>query len=476
MISGFQLLTFVWSTLALVVVIVFPVDDWRATVGVLMLGQAFCAALVRKRLKETASSPLPDFLTIMLLMQLFSKTLTALGLAVSGNAGSAGRVGDVLAAREIVPLQYQFQAEVVFLSAAVVFTFVWILLEGRRPLCIQGEPPPRVLFGTYGVSLGSYLALHTLGLSASLGMGVELLRLFSIGAVAVLLGGGSIFALGRKKSWVALAALLPLYVIALQTGMKAEAALVSLPILLPIVRKITIARVALLGCCVMVIVLFLFPFTQEWRVLNWEHAGGSATEKATIADVAERVFELWDKEGVLETASDGAAKWLTRGASAEQGGLVMLIAERDGFIGPVLIEGLATIFVPRFLWPDKPLYMPGAWFTWYLGNADSPETATSATAMMLPTELYWMFGVPGVVIGMGLLGWIYFSSSRFLIKKAEFGIVPLVGYFAFLSRASGLQEIHTIYAVSSPLIFIVYVVAFDRIQRVFFRPRSAGTR
>lgn len=46
----------------------------------------------------------------------------------------------------------------------------------------------------------------------------------------------------------------------------------------------------------------------------------------------------------------------------------MQLAERDGFIGAVLIEGLSSIFVPRFLWPEKPSYMPGAWFTWYLGG------------------------------------------------------------------------------------------------------------
>lgn len=465
--SGFDFFAFLWASVAILVVMIYPSDEWQATAGVLMVGQSFCAILVRKRLRAIKDAPLPDFLTIMLLMQFFGKTLTVLGLIVSGNAESAGRVGDVLLSREIVPLRYQFQAEVVFLVAAIVFTLTWILLERGRLLVVRREPESKILFFAYAWSFSIYLILSFSGVAASIGMAAELLKLFSIGAVAVLLGGTSEYALGRRKAWVSIIALVPLYVIALKTGMKAEAALVSLPLLLPIVKRITLFRVALLVGCIAVIVLFLFPFTQEWRALNWVHAGGSDTNQASIFDVTDRVVLLWEKEGVLETAADSTAKWLTRGASAEQGGLVMQIAERDGLIGPVLIEGLSTIFVPRFLWPDKPQYIPGAWFTWYLGQADTPESATTSTAMMLPTELYWMFGELGVVLGMITICVIYFSVSRMLVSLSGSGVIPLIGLFAFLSRASGLQEIHTIYAVSSPFILVVYIFIFDRFFRIF---------
>ncbi|BAL23241.1 hypothetical protein [Azoarcus sp. KH32C] len=471
MISRYSLLGLVWGFLGVLVIVAFPADAWQATVGVLMLGQAYCGVIVLHRFRLTEKAVMPDFLTLMLLMQLFSKTLTALGLVVSGNAAEAGMIGAVLAVREIVPFEYQFQAELVFLLAAIVFTLIWRRLEGKHPVSIMVEPAPRTMFMIYAVSLGTYLLLSAAGLLAALGMTAELLRLFSIGAIAVLLGGRTKYALGKPKSWLALLALFPLYVMALQTGMKGEAALVSLPILLPIFRRMTLNRAMLLLGCAVVIVVFLFPFTQEWRKANWEHAGGSATQKTDIAEVASRVIARWERDGFTETAAESAANWLTRGASAEQGGLVMQIAERDGLIGPVLIEGLASIFIPRFLWPGKPQYMPGAWFTWYLGKADSPESATTSTAMMLPTELYWMFGIPGVLIGMGLLGWLYFATSRYLIQRATLHLIPLVGYFAFLARASGLQEIHTIYAASSPIVLLVYVMIFDRLQRAFFPGR-----
>lgn len=466
--SAFDFFAFLWAFFGVLLATLCLADDWQATGGVLMIGQAFCAVIVRRRFKATARAALPDFLSIVLLMQLFSRSMTLAGLVVQGNVADAGLVGDVLAVREIVPFQYQFQAELVFLLASVVFTAAWRLLEGRNALVVPQEPSAGSMLRAYLITLSLYLLLTASGVGSSLGMTVELLRLFSVGAVAVLLGGKTEFGLGKRKSWIPLLALLPLYVVALSTGMKGEAALVSLPILLPIFRQLTAARGVVLAGCAMTIVLFLFPFTQEWRLANWEHAGGGGGQQASISEVASRVVERWEREGMLETAAESTAKWLTRGASAEQGGLVMQLAERDGFIGPVLVEGIATIFIPRFLWPDKPLFQPGAWFTWYLGNADSVESASSSTAMMLPTELYWMFGVSGVVGGMSLIAVIYFLVCRYLMLKSVGGVIPLVGFFALIARAAGLQEIHTVYALSSPVILMVYVILFDRLQKTVF--------
>src|SRR5262249_28754540 len=153
-------------------------------------------------------------------------------------------------------------------------------------------------------------------------------------------------------------------------------------------------------------------------------------ENASITTVASHVFSMWEQDGLLQTAAESSAQWLARGSSAEEGGLVMQLAEREGLLGPVLIEGLATIFIPRFLWPDKPLYQPGAWFTWYLGEAASPETATTSTAMLLPTELYWMFGIFGVLGGMMLLSVIYFFIWRDLMRRAARGLVASGALFA----------------------------------------------
>jgi hypothetical protein len=281
--------------------------------------------------------------------------------------------------------------------------------------------------------------------------------------MAVLLGGGSAYALGRNKCWLAILALTPLLVRALGTGMKGEVALVCMPILLPIFRRMTPSRFILFTGFLAFVLLFVFPFSQMWRTVNW--AKGASLG---VGEVASKVVESWETNGFFVTAAQSTAHWLVRGSSAQQGGLVMQLADRDGLIGPVLIEGLTTIFVPRFLWPDKPSYMPGAWFTWYLGRASSPETATTSTAMMLPTELYWMFGIMGVIIGMALIALLYFLTWRYILRQSATGLSPMLALFVLLGRSAELEASHTIYVVSSPPILLVYVLALDKLQKIVF--------
>jgi hypothetical protein len=340
---------------------------------------------------------------------------------------------------------------------------VWLWAERGSILAVWNPPAAAVLWWTYGVTFGAYLTLLASDNAKSLGITSELLRLFSIGALAMLLGGNTKFALGARSCWLPLVALSPIYLLALSSGMKSEVFLVSLPILLPIFRRITVTGLALLFGFILFVVLFVFPFSQAWREINW-----FSKQDSSISAVAAYVFDQWSREGFLNTAAASTSHWLTRGSTSQIGGLVMQLAEQDGLLGPVLLAGLATIFIPRFLWPDKPLYMPGAWFTWYLGQAQSPEEATSSTAMMLPTELYWMFGAAGVVVGMIFFALLYSACWRMLWKLSASGAIPAVAMFAMLARSSNLEEVHTIYAFASPIMLIVYVIVFDRVQKLLW--------
>ena len=453
-----------WGLIGVSLALLHRPSEWQATVGVLMVFQGFCGVLTWRRFRLTRDAVLPDFLTVMLFILFITKTVSTLGLIARANAETFGEVGQLLLKRESVPLEYQFRAELVFLLAAVVFAGVWRALEGRRLRALWHQPPSKIVWAVYGLTGIAYFGLVFAGVGAVLASTEEFLRLFAIGVLAVLLGGRGPYAIGNRKSWLAMAGLVPFLVLALQSGMKGEVALVMLPILLPIFRRMTVVRFVFLGTFILFVLLFLFPFSEAWRHANW--AGWRGYENAGIPVVASRVFDQWANDGPVETAYRSLASWATRGSSAEAGGLVMQLAERDGFIGPVLLEGLATIFVPRVLWPDKPSYTPGAWFTWYLGQASSPETATTSTAMMLPTELYWMFGLLGVVLGMAFLAVLYFVVWERLRRLSRTGLVPMLALFALLARSAGMEEVHTIYAVSAPVILLVYVIAFDWLQKL----------
>lgn len=458
-------ITIVWASFGLLLLLLNSAAEWPATAGVLMLSQAFTGRMAWKRFKIIKNAIFPDFLTLVLIYQFGTKFLTMSGLILRSISDELGSVSQNLKLAESVPVNYQYQAELVFLLATVVFTSVWRFQERKGIRAVWQEPPTRVAWLAYFISLFCYFGLTVIVTRVVPGMALEFIRLFALGALAALLGGNSVYALGKRRSWMPIAALGPFLILALISGMKAEVALIFFPIIIPVVRKMTLARFGFTIAFLVFTLLFIFPFSETWRDENWR-ATGAARQQASVSEVTVKVIDTWKTNGIIEVANNSTSRWLARGSTSEIGGLVMLLAERDGFIGPILIEGLVTIFVPRFIWPDKPTYAPGAWFTWYLGNALSPETATSATAMMMPTELYWMFGVAGVVIGMGLIAVLYFSVWNFLIKKSKYNIIATLALFALLARSAGLEEIHAIYAISSPVTLIVYFYIFSIIVKI----------
>ena len=456
-------ITVFWAILGFGLSVFYPTSDWQALLGVLMVSQAFSGRLTWIRFRRTEEAILPDFLTMYLFSQFGFKTLTAIGIYLSQGINEIGMaMGGIRESDEAIPFEYQFQAEVVFLAAMLIFTFVWYKLERNRMLAVWYEPPSKIIWNFYAITMISYIVLGYF--EQSLGLLRSIFNISAIGTIALLLGGKTAYSLGRGKSWLSILALMPLLMIALRSGMKAEVILVLMPILLPVFRKrMTPLRFSILAGVIVILVLFVLPFSQVWRDANWYRQ-----ENASISDVASTVAGKWDENGLLQTAMDSTAAWLLRGSSSAQGGLVMQLADRDGLIGPVLIEGLVSIFVPRFLWPDKPKYMPGAWFTWYLGKAESPETATTSTAMMLPTELYWMFGEFGVIVGMVVIAFLYFYTYKYIFKISKTGVFPVLSLFYMLIQVTTFESSHTIYVLSSPAILIVYTLGLDKLQKTFF--------
>jgi hypothetical protein len=105
----------------------------------------------------------------------------------------------------------------------------------------------------------------------------------------------------------------------------------------------------------------------------------------------------------------------------------------NGFRLGQTMEYLVYAFIPRALWPQKPNVSRGSWYTVELGAAESEESATTASALTAEGELYWNFGLPGMICGMALLGWLI---ARLLWRLA--GIDPRtspVCMLAFLTTA-----------------------------------------
>ena len=71
----------------------------------------------------------------------------------------------------------------------------------------------------------------------------------------------------------------------------------------------------------------------------------------------------------------------------------------------------AIVFIPRFIWPDKPTLGSIGWEFGREFRIVGVQDELTSVAPSLPGELYWEFDLPGVLIGMALIGfgcrWIY---------------------------------------------------------------------
>jgi hypothetical protein len=123
-------------------------------------------------------------------------------------------------------------------------------------------------------------------------------------------------------------------------------------------------------------------------------------------------------------------KFFERQFDAIPAGFIHREVEKYGLRFGDTMEYLEYAFIPRLFWPDKPTVTRGAWFTVYLGGAGSEEEATTATALTAAGELYWNFGLWGVIAGMTLVGALVGAAWRVAGAKPYVDPLRMLLYFA----------------------------------------------
>jgi hypothetical protein len=155
------------------------------------------------------------------------------------------------------------------------------------------------------------------------------------------------------------------------------------------------AAVALLG------LVALYPIANNYRRLALSQGGLSSP--AAVATTGLKALRE------TRASESGASDWVRNGWRMSVKRLDMLTSVGLVlWLGPraSLLEGKERWwmvpyypFIPRFIWPSKPILDKGRRFSLAAGS-----TGTSSMAITYPGDLYALYGLPGIVLGMFLLG------------------------------------------------------------------------
>jgi hypothetical protein len=181
---------------------------------------------------------------------------------------------------------------------------------------------------------------------------------------------------------------------------------------------------------------------------------GSASGVARIAVVQER------QEAQIAAGESSSQRLVTRLSNINQLTQVARVVEEDGLRQGETLEYLAYAWIPRFLWPEKPVIAKGAWFAYRIGQARIFQgRITNSINMTIPGEFYLNFGWIGLLLGPfafgGLLA-LFWQTTSFW-ERPQDALGSAFGFYLIWVGAFGgadLQIVITLVAV-----YLIFVVA-----------------
>ena len=411
------------------------ITPW-AVAAISLANMAFCIKVGYPRALISSHTSLPDFLAIYFVFAAINK------IFVITNATISFDMVDSLDYLLLYGTPYnKFLAEMIFFCGHIFFYIGWTFIEGRRPQPHLTEISPKNLL---------LLSLMLLGLW-KLSERVTTFAQFSgflnnayLTVVYLLLVGRSRWGIGGRNEILTMTLMLPGILSAASSGIKASIIAAAGPAILANLVRPRGRGFVLLFLGAMALAGIVQPLSGVVREANWIRR-----EQISTFEAFERLYEQYQQRG-SEVFYEGLKSFSSRASASNDGATVVGVRDERGPIGLETIRNVPAAFIPRVLWPDKPIIAPGAWFTFYIGRAASPETATSATATPLSTEFYWMSGWWSVALGMALMGAYFSWIWGFMIRLASWNLPMLFAAFSTMGTAMTFDTLHAIYAITGP--------------------------
>lgn len=210
--------------------------------------------------------------------------------------------------------------------------------------------------------------------------------------------------------------------------------------------------VALLG------VFVIFPIYNTFRFQN------DSLDTSRRVEMAVDTARTWNPDQYLDASVFSALKRMTILTS-----VAAIVSDTGRWVdyryGETLILAPIGMFIPRFLWPQKPNISIGREFGAVFRLTRSMDMETEVAPSMTG-DFYWNYSVPGVIVGMLLLGMGY----RWYFQKVGVGTsYSPIGkgiYIAIMPTAVMFEANVAIVVgglVKSALILLVLVAVLRRI-------------
>jgi hypothetical protein len=155
----------------------------------------------------------------------------------------------------------------------------------------------------------------------------------------------------------------------------------------------------------LVLMFVIFPFYNTYRLSD--PTMGNA-ERMTVTY---QTVQTWDSDRYLFYSVRSFTRRL-----ALVNSVAVVLRDVDRWVpyakGDTIFVPALVYFIPRVIWPDKPIASFGRDFG-RIFRVTNTLTQDTYIAVTVPGELYWNFGLPGILFGMALLGFV----MRFLYRR-----------------------------------------------------------
>ena len=307
-----------------------------------------------------------------------------------------------------------------------------------------------------------------------LGIGFGALTSFS--TTLFMVGVASIYfvaarrASGPGRVTLALAMGLPMMLLALNKGMKSE-------IFIPLIPAAILFWYAyprtLVRCMFVALAIFALALSQLYvhhvRQVAWTSDGIARVSPVVLATGFLEKLPTTNPLDALDSISSRVNMTVPRA-------ITVTLADNHGFEPRNVFMPIPATFIPRFLWPDKPVLMPGAQHTARILGLDVPLTEIrSATAAGFMTELYLGGGWLGVIIGGLAFGLLLASAQRWALRRTP-GFGHMVFCFLAVYWAFRFDEFQVVYSYTAIVYLVVFLWLLRKVTGAFGLKSSMGIR